>query len=95
MINNPVDQELYITGEMYSSRHFPRNCNPKNNAVLYFKDSSGGAVGERYAFIGRQGFATVGEKLKDTPAGSYKLVIVNQGYRNGPAAITLSIYSTK
>lgn len=36
---NPVKQHLYITGEMYSSRHFPRNCNPKNNAVLYFKNS--------------------------------------------------------
>lgn len=27
-ITNPVKQHLFITGEMYSSRHFPRNCNP-------------------------------------------------------------------
>lgn len=36
---NPVDQEIYITGEMYSERHYPRDnfCAPGNNVVLYFE----------------------------------------------------------
>lgn len=29
-ITNPTDQLLYVTVEMYSSRHYPRNCNPNN-----------------------------------------------------------------
>lgn len=94
-ITNPVKQHLYVTGEMYSSRHFPRNCNPKNNAVLYFKDSANKQVGERYSFIGRQGFGTVGEMVHEVPAGKYTLIVVNQGYSSGPADITLSVYATR
>jgi hypothetical protein len=40
-INNPSDQELYIHGETYSNRHYPRTCNPGNNAVLWLYNSAG------------------------------------------------------
>lgn len=39
-IDNPVAQELFITAETYSRRHYPRSgsCNPKNSVGMYLID---------------------------------------------------------
>ena len=66
---------------MFSERNFPRNCDPKNNAVLYLdKEDWSPAGDEPYGFIGWPGFATVGRWKDKLPAGNYKLIIVNQAY---------------
>jgi hypothetical protein len=59
-VNNPVDQEMYIMGETYSDRNYPRTCNPNNNYVLYLYDSSNQMVGS-YGFIGWAGWGFNGK----------------------------------
>lgn len=61
---------------------------------MYFKTASNADVNQKYSFIGRQGFGSVGKYHEKLPAGNYKLTIVNQGYRTGPAAISLTMYAT-
>lgn len=81
-INNPVEQHLYITAEMYSYRHYPRGkCNPNNNVVLYFKDDDNNSVDQqKYEWVSHEGFGTMGKWAKPLPKGIYTFTIVNQGY---------------
>ena len=54
-VNNPTDQYLYITGDMYSERNFPRGkcakTDGKNDVVLYLLFENGGWV-TKYGYIG-------------------------------------------
>lgn len=54
-VSNPSNQEMYIVGETYSGRNFPRTCDPKNNYVLYMYNEDDEQVGS-YGFIGRRGW---------------------------------------
>ena len=73
VVNNPVSQKLYITGEMYSERHYPRakKCQPNNNVVLYFMNTDHSAVNSfaPYEFISWWGFGTVGKAHGPLPKG--------------------------
>jgi len=90
-VTNPSEQELYIVGETYSGRNFPRTCNPRNNYVLYMYDSSNKMVGT-YGFIGRRGFGFIGKAGEKLPKGDYKLYLVNQSYSSQAAHVTLNFY---
>lgn len=71
---------MFITGETYSNRNYPRTCNPGNNYVIYLYDSAGKRVGS-YGFIGWSGFGTLGSlKGNKLAKGTYKLMLVNQSY---------------
>ena len=55
VVNNPVAQYVYITGELTSDRLYPRakKCTPNNNIVLYFEHLNGSPVNKfkSYEFI--------------------------------------------
>lgn len=89
-INNPVDQELYITGEMFAPRNYPRatKCVPKNNVVLYF-EKNGRPIEKLkpYTFISWWGFGTTGKLAGKLPKGNYEFWIINQNAPNGPKDI--------
>ena len=93
-IKNPVDQELYITGEMYSPRHYPRasKCVPKNNVVMYFEQN--GQPIEKlkpYTFISWWGFGSTGKYEGKLPKGDYEFWIINQNAPKGPKDIAFQI----
>jgi len=90
-ITNPTEQELYITGEGYSNRNYPRTCNPGNNYVLYLFDPNNKRIGT-YAYIGHYGFATSGPLGEKLPKGDYTLYVVNQSYRTKSANLALNFY---
>lgn len=96
---NPEDQKLYIMGEMYSERHYPRKwrCQPKNNVLLFLKDKNHNDVESLipYQFIATWGFGTVGKLNGDLPAGDYILSIINQNHPKGPNDITFNVYASK
>jgi len=92
-LTNPTEQEMYVVGETYSDRNFPRTCEPNNNYVLYLFDSSGERVGE-YAFIGWSGWGFVGKAGKKLPKGTYELQLVNQVYDTQTANVSLNFYWT-
>lgn len=87
-MDNPVEQHLYITGEMMSKKFYPRqNCKheSKNNVVLYHRDSKLKNLSP-YGYIGGMGFATVGSRDKPLPAGKFMLLVVNQEAHKGRVA---------
>ena len=95
---NPVDQELFITGEMYSERHYPRDswCAPDNNVVLYFEKN--GVPVEQYIpykFVGWMGFGSIGKLTGKLPAGEYEFWIINQNAPDGPNDLSIQVSATK
>lgn len=97
--HNPTDQYVYITGETFSERHYPRtdDCNPNNNVVLYlYNDATGEWLGNPdYAFVGWKGYGTIAASWTDKlPAGDYTLLVVNQGFQEGEKDLSLQWYST-
>lgn len=71
---------MYVMGETYSNRNYPRTCNPKNNYVLYLYDANQKQVGS-YGFIGWTGFGFQGNLGKKLPKGKYTLYLINQSYQ--------------
>ena len=98
VVNNPVKQKVYITGETFSERHYPRAgaCKPNNNIVLYFLNTNHSPVDRSipYQFIAWWGFGTVGKVEGELPAGKYYMYIVNQNHPRGPNDITLNVYAS-
>jgi len=90
-VNNPIEQELYIVGETWSNRNYPRNCNPGNNYVMYLFDSNMKRVGS-YAFIGARGFGMSGKLGEKMPKGDYTVYLINQSYRSQTAMLSLNFY---
>ena len=87
---------MYITGETYSQRHFPRDekCKPDHEVVIYIlnaNDYSEVVTPTSYAFVGSNGFDTVGFMDKELPAGDYVAYIVNQGPSN--VDLTMTVYA--
>ena len=97
-IHNPVAQKVYIMGELFSDRHYPRakKCAPNNNVVLYLETPSHDAVEPLlpYQFIAWWGFGSGGKLEGDLPAGDYVLWVVNQNHPRGPKDITFNIYAS-
>ena len=99
-VSNPKAQWFYVTGEMYSERHYPRaaKCDPKNSVVLYFEDSAGTAVEPdrmSYGYMGWKGFATMGKFAAKLPAGEYTISVVNQNYKEAAKDVALNFYATE
>lgn len=86
-MHNPVDQEVYITGEVYSGRHFPRNdeCQPKTNIRLYLRHADRTPVEplRTSAKINKRGFATVGKYVGKLPKGEYQFRMSNRYHESG------------
>jgi len=82
---------LYIVGETWSNRNYPRSCNPGNNYVMYLFDSNNKRVGT-YAYIGRSGFAMSGNVGEKMPKGDYTVLLVNQSYTSQVAKVSLNFY---
>lgn len=100
VINNPVAQHVYITGELTSDRLYPRakKCAPNNNVVLYFMHTNHSPVNKfaSYEFIAWWGFGTVGKVRKShLPEGKYYLYVINQNHPNGPSDIVFDIYASE
>lgn len=91
-VTNPVAQELYIHGETYANRNFPRTCNPGNNGVVWLYNSSGSRVGN-YGYMGWAGFGMVGSQPGVAlPAGTYEVRLWNQSAGKKTLDATLSFY---
>jgi len=82
---------LYIVGETWANRNYPRNCNPGNNNVMYLFDSNNKRVGS-YAFVGWSGFGMTGKVGEKMPKGDYTVYLVNQSYRTQVAKVSLNFY---
>ena len=99
-IDNPVAQKLFITGETYSPRNYPRDSKcqqTRPSTVLYFEHPDGTPVEatQPYVFISWYGFANVGKLEGDLPAGKYKLWIINQAVSRTKNDFTFSVYASK
>jgi len=60
---NPVEQELYIVGESYSLRNYPRSCNPDMAYELLTRNDVGAYNNwvEGYAMSSREGYIFLGK----------------------------------
>lgn len=94
-VHNPVDQQLYFTGDLYPARIFPRGkkCAPDNRLVIQMTDSSGASVGPSYAWVGEKGYGTVGEYAADLKAGDYEILMYNEA--PGKAPLSFHVYAEK
>lgn len=90
-LTNPSDQEMYVVGETYSDRNFPRTCNANNQYVLYLYSPNGEMVGQ-YGYIGWAGWGFVGKAGQKLPKGTYEVQLVNQVYATQAAHVTLNFY---
>jgi len=70
---------LYIVGETFAHRNYPRNCNPGSNYVMYFFDGNNKKIGS-HSWIGMSGFAMKGKVGEKMPKGDYTIYLINCSY---------------
>ena len=97
-VYNPVDQELFFTGEVYSGRHFPRaeKCDIDTNIRLYLrKDGKSVEPLRSSAKINHRGFASVGKYIGKLPKGEYQFRILNRNAPGGQKNVTIQISASE
>lgn len=96
VIDNPVEQELFISADMYSKRNYAGSakCNPKITVLTYLRGDNGYLGSKNYDFIQREGLSATGyfdgQKM---PKG--KLYYYLKNYKSTPADITVHFYTPK
>lgn len=92
-INNPTNQEFYITVETLSSRNYPRSCVNQFNTFIntYLRNPSNQLV-DGIGFVGNGLYhSTKGFYGQQSPAGTYDFQIYNWNWDKTQQVVEYSL----